>query len=109
MSCLHCGAQRVAKQQQRLVCCSCGRLRLDLESDHPLRLVVRHGRLLLLAVMGVPLALGMAATDAARLKGARVPEAHATTAAGDVSLEMSPSLSRLDLPPLRWPSGHQDP
>jgi hypothetical protein len=109
MSCGHCGAHRVAKEGKRLVCCSCGRQRHDLEADHPLRFLLRHGRVLLLSAMGLPLALGMAASDAARLRGAQVQEVHAPEPAEDVSLERSPLLTRLDLPLLRWPHGHQDP
>jgi hypothetical protein len=109
MSCGHCGAHRVAKEGKRLVCCSCGRPRHDLEADHPLQFVLRHGRVLLLSAMGLPLALGMAASDAARLKGAQVQESHATERGEDVRLGSSPLLTRLDLSLLRWPHGHQDP
>lgn len=108
MSCGHCGAHRVAKDGKRLVCCSCGRPRHDLEVDQPLRSALRHARVLLLSALGLPLAVGMAASDAARIKGAQLHGFRAQASAADVSLESSPLLTRLDLPLLRWPPGHQD-
>ena len=66
MACPHCGTRLLHKQQQRLLCCGCGRTRLDLDAEAPLKTLRRHGPLLLAGLLGLPLPLGLAVLDGVR-------------------------------------------
>lgn len=69
MSCPHCGERLIAKVEGRLCCCRCGRPRTDLH--HPQRWAnpISSWSVLVGTILALPLALGIAATDALRHSG----------------------------------------
>lgn len=66
MACCHCGERLIVKQAGNLCCCGCGRLRHDLELNRGGPILQRIWPLAL-ALLALPLALGVAATDQLRL------------------------------------------
>lgn len=84
MACPHCGAHLLHEQQRNLLlCCGCGRARLDLATEAPLKGLRRHGPLLLGGLLCLPLALGLAVLDGLRLSGSQSPaERTATSTTG---------------------------
>lgn len=72
MACPHCGTRLLHKQHKRLLCCGCGRARLDLDTEAPFRRLRRHGPLLLVGLLCLPLPLGLAILDGVQLSGREV-------------------------------------
>ena len=81
MACPHCGAHLLQKQQRNLlICCGCGRVRLDLAAETPRKGLRRHAPLLLGGLLSLPLALGLAVLDGLRLNGSQSPAERTATA-----------------------------
>lgn len=66
MACPHCGEHLLHKRDGALLCCHCGRVRHDLASVPLLSLLQRHGIVLVVLLLGAPLALGTAAMEGMR-------------------------------------------
>lgn len=70
MSCPHCGEHLITKVEGTLCCCRCGRPRIDLHSPQRWANLLSSWSVLVGTLLVLPLALGMAATDALRHGGA---------------------------------------
>jgi hypothetical protein len=70
MSCPHCGEHLITKVEGTLCCCQCGRPRIDLHSPQRWANPLSSWSVLVGTILVLPLALGMAATDALRHGGA---------------------------------------
>jgi DNA-directed RNA polymerase subunit RPC12/RpoP len=66
MSCPHCGERLITKVQGTLCCCRCGRPRTDLQHPQRWAYPLSSWSVLVGTILALPLALGMAATDALR-------------------------------------------
>ena len=66
MSCPHCGEYLIAKVEGTLCCCRCGRPRTDLLHSQRWANPLSSWSVLVATILVLPLALGMAATDALR-------------------------------------------
>lgn len=69
MACPHCGEHLLHQQGGLLRCCRCNRLRNDLAPQRPLWGLMRHVPILLIGVLVLPVAFGMAHLDAGRSAG----------------------------------------
>ena len=69
MACPHCGEHLLHKHDGLLRCCRCNRLRQDLTPGMPLAGLVRRSPILLVGLLVLPLAFGMATMDRMRSAG----------------------------------------
>ena len=69
MACPHCGEHLLHKHDGLLRCCRCNRLRQDLSVAMPLAALARRSPILLVGLLMLPLAFGVAAIDRMRSAG----------------------------------------
>ena len=71
MACPHCGEHLLHKRDGLLRCCRCNRLRQDLAPAVPFATFARRTPILLLVLLVLPIAFGVAAIDGVRSEGSQ--------------------------------------